>query len=278
MCVLAAIRDSRKGVYQQMFDTNHVSNMLKNARVKKNLTQSALAEKLGVTYQAVSNWERGNSLPDISNLPAICQILDVNLYVLLGASQGSEFVNKVLSGSYDLTGESIENIVSMAPMIPPEQLITALKNNDSPIRDMSVLIQIAPFVDGDTLEELGKNVVPTNFGEIIALTPFVSGATCAKWIDMLDSIEECDLDVGLLSALGPFLPTEKMDRLSERVIPDTLVVLDSVAPFLSQAALDNLANRLDSISLDDYLVGVQCLAPFLSKETLMKLHQKVVNE
>ena len=91
-----------------MFDTNHVSNMLKNARVKKNLTQSALAEELGVTYQAVSNWERGNSLPDISNLPAICQILDVNLYELLGASQDSEFVNKVLSGSYDLTGESIE--------------------------------------------------------------------------------------------------------------------------------------------------------------------------
>ena len=35
-----------------MFDVNQVSHILKEARIKKNLTQSALAEQLGVTYQA----------------------------------------------------------------------------------------------------------------------------------------------------------------------------------------------------------------------------------
>ena len=33
-----------------MFDVNHVSNMLKEARIRKNLTQSSLADKLNVTY------------------------------------------------------------------------------------------------------------------------------------------------------------------------------------------------------------------------------------
>ena len=244
-----------------MFDTNHVSNMLKSARIKKNLTQSALAERLSVTYQAVSNWERGNSLPDISNLPAICQILD-----------------KVLSGSYDLSEETIETIASVAPIIPPEQLTTALRNAKSSVKNMAVLIQIAPFVDEETINTLGENVIPTNYGEIAALAPFVSQTTCEKWIDLLDDSAEYSLDVGLLSALGPFLSIDKMDQLSERVIPDTLVVLDAVAPFLSQHALDKLANRLESISPDDYIVGVQCLSPFLSKDVLIGLHQKVIRE
>ena len=41
-----------------MFDTNKVANNIKNARTKKNMTQMNLADEMGVSYQAVSNWER----------------------------------------------------------------------------------------------------------------------------------------------------------------------------------------------------------------------------
>ena len=44
-----------------MFDTNKVAANIKNARVKKNMTQMNLADEMGVSYQAVSNWERGVS-------------------------------------------------------------------------------------------------------------------------------------------------------------------------------------------------------------------------
>ena len=39
-----------------MFNINDVSRMLREARIQKNLTQNALADQMGVTYQAVSNW------------------------------------------------------------------------------------------------------------------------------------------------------------------------------------------------------------------------------
>lgn len=44
-----------------MFDTNKVASNIKNSRTKMNMTQMYLADEMGVSYQAVSNWERGVS-------------------------------------------------------------------------------------------------------------------------------------------------------------------------------------------------------------------------
>ncbi|MBQ9460149.1 MAG: helix-turn-helix domain-containing protein [Oscillospiraceae bacterium] len=260
-----------------MFDVSHVSSTLKNARIKKNLTQSALADRLGVTYQAVSNWERGNSLPDISNLGNLCDILDVNLYELIGATQNAELVDELLSGSCDLREASIRDVASIAPMLPPEQLMSVVEAIADEIKEMAVLVQLAPFIDSDLIEKIGAALVPTSIGEIVALSPFVSNEMCAAWIEKLDDVRDFELDVGLLSALGPYLSREKMDQLSERVVPDTLIVLDSVAPFLSRDALERLADRLETITFDDYAVGMECLSPFLSKDAMRRLHKKIVD-
>ena len=52
-------------------------------RQNRNLTQEELAVKIGVTSQAVSKWERGQSLPDIITFSQLCNILDVSADVLL---------------------------------------------------------------------------------------------------------------------------------------------------------------------------------------------------
>ncbi len=46
-------------------------------RRKRNLTQNELAEKLGISFQAVSSWERGMKMPDIMNLKELAGILEV---------------------------------------------------------------------------------------------------------------------------------------------------------------------------------------------------------
>ena len=45
-----------------MFDTLKVAKTIKQKRLEKNMTQMNLADEMGVSYQAVSNWERGDSL------------------------------------------------------------------------------------------------------------------------------------------------------------------------------------------------------------------------
>lgn len=53
-------------------------------RKKNGLTQEELAERVNVTFQAVSKWENGHSLPDISVLPLLANVLNCNIDSLLG--------------------------------------------------------------------------------------------------------------------------------------------------------------------------------------------------
>jgi transcriptional regulator with XRE-family HTH domain len=50
----------------------------------KNFTQEDLAEHLGITPQSVSKWERGESYPDITLLPALANIFETSIDLLVG--------------------------------------------------------------------------------------------------------------------------------------------------------------------------------------------------
>lgn len=56
-----------------------IGNFISLCRKDKKLTQEKLAEKLNVSVNAVSKWERGVNLPDYSNLQALCEILEISL-------------------------------------------------------------------------------------------------------------------------------------------------------------------------------------------------------
>ena len=64
-----------------------IGENIRNFRRKNDLTQEALAERLGVTYQSVSRWENGATYPDLELLPAISEVLSVTVDELLGIPQ-----------------------------------------------------------------------------------------------------------------------------------------------------------------------------------------------
>lgn len=62
----------------------YLSENLKKYRILKNLTQEDIAQYLGVTPQSVSKWERGECYPDITFLPALANILETSIDLLIG--------------------------------------------------------------------------------------------------------------------------------------------------------------------------------------------------
>ena len=56
-----------------------IGRNIKKLRDERNITQQQLADALGVTYQAVSKWECGTTLPDIAILPVIANYFDITI-------------------------------------------------------------------------------------------------------------------------------------------------------------------------------------------------------
>ena len=57
---------------------------IQKLRKERGMTQNELAEKLFISYQAVSQWENGNTKPDIELLPKLAEIFDVSIDELFG--------------------------------------------------------------------------------------------------------------------------------------------------------------------------------------------------
>ena len=62
----------------------NLGKTIQTLRKEKNLTQNELAEKLFVSYQAISQWENGNTNPDIAIIPNIADVFGITIDELFG--------------------------------------------------------------------------------------------------------------------------------------------------------------------------------------------------
>lgn len=68
-------------------DQDKIGNFIKSIRLENNLTQKELADRLGVTYQAVSKWENGKNVPDIGIMKQISDEFHVNIDEILNGEK-----------------------------------------------------------------------------------------------------------------------------------------------------------------------------------------------
>ena len=93
-------------------DSQKIGQRIASLRKEQNLTQQELADRLGVTNKAVSKWERGDGLPDISLMTALADALDVTVDELL---RGERRAAPLPDGHSETEGEAD----ALVPLVPP---------------------------------------------------------------------------------------------------------------------------------------------------------------
>lgn len=93
-----------------IMDNIQIGCFIADCRKEKQITQQQLADKLNITNKAVSKWETGNGLPDITLLTELADILDVSVDEILKAKKNEK-------GMCD-SGDSNENTSAEKVMTP----------------------------------------------------------------------------------------------------------------------------------------------------------------
>lgn len=143
--------------------TIETANRLYELRKKHNLSQEELAEKLGVSRQAVSKWERSEASPDTDNLIALAKIYDLSL-------------DELIYGEKDENREEKKE--------EAEETVEKDENTYIHIEDDGDKVKIGP--DGILVEEKNGNTVKIN----------VNGKIMEKVLKKIeDEVDESDFDV-----------------------------------------------------------------------------------
>lgn len=247
-----------------MFNMSKVGQKIAKLRKEQNITQLSLADQLGVSYQAISNWERGQSMPDISKLPELARIFDESIEEIL-EGKGAALVEQVVSGEELSSPIDKEELLEAAPVLTTYQTdqVFRLLGEELSSEDIPCL---APYLSQDILDDLVLKI--KDIKSLTATAPYVSQSV----LDKLARHQLNEYGPNALPALAPFLSQECMDECARESEGKDLA---AIAPFISKETLDEIAGNLYK---SEGIGSLASIAPFISKPTLQSLAEKVMAE
>jgi len=129
-----------------------IGRKILSLRKSRNMTQVNLADKLGITYQAVSSWERGNSMPDIEKLPEIAKLFEISIDELIGESKVvTMMLNTSKQEPENFEELTEEDITEVLPILKPDQITEVVNGvNKSALKDINMFL---PFMEPEDVKE-----------------------------------------------------------------------------------------------------------------------------
>ena len=130
-----------------------IGDKLKNARLKKSMTQEEVAEKLFVSRQSISNWENNKTYPDIGNVIALSDLYQISLDELL---KGRDNFMKHLEESTNIV-ESNKKLIFIIVIALIAMIVMALFTEFLPEKVFLISIfSLAVIVTGLVYSEIIK--------------------------------------------------------------------------------------------------------------------------
>jgi len=156
------------------------------ARRAKNMTQMELADAMSISYQAVSNWERGVSMPDISKLPELSELLGISIDDILG--KNSTVIKDVLNNG-DFSAATVEEVVEAVPLLKPSQLEKVVDEMGKKI-DWKEILPMIEYLSGEFCAELFVRAAEEkNWGVVAALAEYACEDTVNTYVKKIYSQE-----------------------------------------------------------------------------------------
>ncbi len=235
-----------------MFDMQKVGRRISELRRERNMTQPDLADCLGVSFQAVSNWERGVSMPDISRLPEIARLFGVKVDDLIG--EKSEIIESIAEERLDdflEKGEvSKKELCDAAPILKPTQVEKIFgKINLDCLDDID---EVLPYLPTDVVDKLLRKVVKDEeYDYIEEIATYASSEVITEiaieMTEMGESVEDFAMHI----------PQETIDEIA-RMLADAgdLDELENIAIYVSESVMAEVAVKLteEGESIEDIAV------------------------
>lgn len=216
---------------------------LKRLRLQKNLTQEKLADFLGVSFQSISKWERGDTYPDITMLPSIASFFGVSADELLGVDKAkrdemiANYIEEFERLYYKDTPKAFEIISQAVKEFPGEfkllirymmGLISTkggIHDNPKEIYDemLSINDSIQNYSTSDSIRIKAKRIMGTYYKTL---------SYTEKDNSYIDRMEEINNDLPLMrdskdyTATHMYPPGEKHNSACQTAIEELLFLLD----------------------------------------------------
>ena len=149
-----------------------IGKFISLSRKNKRLTQEQLAEKLGVSINAVSKWERGLNFPDVSLMEKLCEELDFTLNELFA---GEKLTNE------EMVRKSEKNIMSLMMTLKQLRIVEVFTQI---LIGVGIALTISSFF---ILTKINQKVVFTIIGLFIWIFGLFFKVKIRKTINQLEN-------------------------------------------------------------------------------------------
>ena len=272
-----------------MFDTVTIGRKIAELRKAHKMTQFELADALGISFQAVSNWERGASMPDISKLPELAEIFGVTIDEVLGKNNPA-IVQLAHGETIDTRAVTPEEIEDAAMIAKPSQLEKTVADNFDSLTDAAASAS-SPESEDKTPGENGEKSESHDYGVLKVLLPYLNDSDVARlarealakgksigiflpFMDekSVDELAQSAFEKGGIDAITSYLPFMSDDKV-DGMLAIAAQRGDSIAyllPFASDSAVDACADEYAAQGRDAAI-----LLPFMSDDKVLRLARLV---
>lgn len=190
-----------------MFDITKFGGYLSRLRKNADMTQSELADKLNVTHQAVSRYEKGHCFPDVSILVLLAEIFGVTLDELINSGEPTKGESMILGnvavGNHDVVVDDFQDMVNLAPILKPSVLAKLFETCKKQGVDITSIVELAEYLNDETVVSLMEtadfqSIAPALLKKLLPLLDIKSKSM------IFEKILDGEMDWHLIEILLPY--------------------------------------------------------------------------